>query len=227
MSMSLEKRRQLVRSFYELVMYEPWHTHPDVSFLSEDVIKYLHDNDLEAEYRYSLLHNEQYYEEYEKRWQQGLIAQPGTAWHKDNQQSYTLYLVHDHNSDLKLSRRENNGNFNALMEPAENVVGADIDVRPLCSNDDDNDTNYPSVENFLPNDIYKGIMEQTLLEIEKISVAYPSQPQYRSIENNIRCFKSKRFFADPPNPKTQLHELNKLQRKFVEIAVSDKRQILY
>ena len=227
MSMPLEKRRQLVRSFYELVMYEPWHTHPDVSFLSDDVIKYLHENDLEAEYRYSLLRNERYYEEYEKRWKKGQIAKPGTAWHKDNQQAYTLYLVHDHNSDLRLSRRENNGKFNALMEPAENVVGADIDVRPLCSNDDDHDTNYPSVENFLPHDIYKGIMEQTPLEIDKVSVAYPSQPQYRCIENSIRTFKSKRFFADPPNPTTQLHNLDKLQQKFVEIAVSGNYPVLY
>ena len=227
MSMPLEKRRQLVRSFYELVMYEPWHTHPDVSFLSNDVIKYLLENDLEAEYRYSLLRNERYYEEYEKRWKKGQIAKPGTAWHKDNQQAYTLYLVHDHNSDLRLSRRENNGKFNALMEPAENAVGADIDVRPLCPNDDDNDANYPSVENFLPYDIYKGIMEQTPLEIDKISVAYPSQPQYRCIENSIRTFKSKRFFADPPNPTTQLHDLNELQQKFVEIAISGIHQVLY
>ena len=227
MSMPLEKRRQLVRSFYELVMYEPWHTHPDVSFLSEDVIKYLHENDIEAEYRYSLLRNERYYEEYEKRWKKGQIAKPGTAWHKDNQQAYTLYLVHDHNSELRLSRRENNGKFNALMEPAENLIGADIDVRPLCSNDDDNNTTYPSVENFLPHDIYKGIMEQTPLEISEISVAYPTQPQYRCIENSIRTFKSKRFFADPPNPRTQLHDLNKLQQKFVEIAVSGHCQVLY
>ena len=227
LSMPLEKRRQLVRSFYELVMYEPWHTHPDVSFLSEDVIKYLYENDLEAEYRYSLLRNERYYEEYEKRWKKGQIAKPGTAWHKDNQQAYTLYLVHDHNSDLRLSRRENNGKFNALMEPAENVIGADIDVRPLCPNDDDNDTSYPSVENFLPHDIYKGIMEQTPLQIDKISVAYPSQPQYRCIENSIRTFKSKRFFADPPNPRTQLCDLNELQQKFVEIAVSGNYQVLY
>ena len=138
MSIPLQKHQQLVRSFYELVMYEPWYTHPDVCFLSEDVIKYLHENDLEAEYRYSLLRNEQYYEKYEKRWKKRQIVKPGTAWHKDNQQSYTLYLVHDHNSDLKLSRTENNRNLNALMEPTENAIGADIDVRPLCSNDDDN-----------------------------------------------------------------------------------------
>ena len=64
--MPLEKCRKLVRSFYKLVMYEPWHTHPDVSFLSEDVIKYLHENDLEAKYRFSLLRNERYYEDEKK-----------------------------------------------------------------------------------------------------------------------------------------------------------------
>ena len=64
------------------------------------------------------------------------------------------------------------------MEFAENEVGADVNVRPLSSNDDDNNTSYPLVESFLPHDIYKDIMEQTPLKMDKISVAYPSQSQY-------------------------------------------------
>ena len=225
-SMPIEKRRQLVRASYELVCYEPWQDHPDKTFLTDDVRQYLDTNDPEASHRYSLLRCEQYYEEYEKRWKKGEVAKSGTAWHKDNQQAYTLYLVHGHNSDLKMRRADNDGRFNVLMEPAEELVGFDLEIRPLCSDDAD-DHDYPAVENFLPYNIYKDIMEQNIPAAQDISVAYPSQPQYNAIESFLKNVKTKKFIANPPRPKTQLHELSDLQQHFILQAISGRHQVLY
>jgi hypothetical protein len=225
MDMPIDKRRQLVRSFYELIVYEPWHDHPDNTFLSEEVKQDLVDNDPEVEQRYSLQRCERYYEVYDEKWRNGHVAPPGSAWHTDNQQAYTLYLVHGHNSDLKLRRADNDGRFNALMEPAEELVGVDVDVRPLGF--DDADDKYPSVENFLVHDVYKDILAQAPPKLEDISVAYPSQPQYRKIEDNLRGLKSKRFIANPPVPSKRVEELTELQQKFIAEAVSGKHQVLY
>jgi hypothetical protein len=226
MSMPTDKRRQLVRSYYELTAYVPWRDHPDKTFLSDDVLQDLDSNDPESGHRYSLQRCEKYYEVYEQKWKHGEVAKPGSAWHTDNQHAYTLYLVHGHNSDLKLQRADNDGRFNALLEPAEELAGVDVDVRPMCSSDSD-DSDYPSVDNFLPYDIYSSIMQQIPITINDISVAYPSQPHYRNIEKYVRGAKTKRFLADPPCPKVRFNDLGPLQQKFVNLAVSGTNQVLY
>lgn len=103
-------------------------------------------------------------------------------------------MVHGHNSDIKIRLAENEGRFNNQAELDEELAGLDIDVRLLCADDAD-DGDYPSEENFLPNDTYKQIMDQRPLALESIAVAYPSQPQYRAIKNCIRGCKMKRFMA--------------------------------
>ena len=44
-----EKRHQLYRAYYELVMYVPWKNTPDQTFLSDDVREILDDREKHAE----------------------------------------------------------------------------------------------------------------------------------------------------------------------------------
>jgi len=48
-NLPINKRHQLYRSYYELVIYIPWWNTPDEMFLSEDVRKVLGNSDTHAE----------------------------------------------------------------------------------------------------------------------------------------------------------------------------------
>ena len=47
--LSVDKRHQLYRAYYELVMYMPWNSTPDKTFLSSDVQDMLDDHERHAE----------------------------------------------------------------------------------------------------------------------------------------------------------------------------------
>jgi hypothetical protein len=53
MELPIDKRRQLARNNYELVVYEPWQVHPDETFLTAETRAELKNNDSEFDYRYS------------------------------------------------------------------------------------------------------------------------------------------------------------------------------
>ena len=91
--MPLDRRRQLARSYYELVAYVPWHDHPDKHFLGEEVCHFLQENDPEVGFRYSLMRCERYAEIYRRMWDKGQVAPAGSLWHKDLQTAYTMHLI--------------------------------------------------------------------------------------------------------------------------------------
>lgn len=55
MQLPVDKRRQLARSNYELVVYHPWKDDPDKTFLTKDTRNQLAVSDLEAGQRFSLM----------------------------------------------------------------------------------------------------------------------------------------------------------------------------
>jgi len=77
----IEKRHQLNRSYYELVMYVPWKNTPDETFLSENVRSILADNNTHAEIdcRHSLQHFEEFFKVYTQFYDDGKVAPPGSA----------------------------------------------------------------------------------------------------------------------------------------------------
>jgi DNA replication protein DnaC len=225
--MPVEKRKQLSRCQYELVCYVPWTDHPDKTFLGEKKHKDLEENDMEAGRRYSLKRGERYAEVYKEMWRAGKVAPPGSLWHRDLQSAYTLFLVNNHNSEVKLDRSSNRGCYNALFEPAEELAGLEAeDIRPELYEEAD-DYDYSSAESFLVNDDLREILQQPAPLLDEIAIAYPTQTEWRLTEELVTKNNNKRFLAQPPEPRITFENLSPLQRKFVEVAVSGHHQVLY
>ena len=59
--MTIDKRKQLAKVYYEIVVYIQWQNSLDETFLSEEIRSYLSANDPEKEQRYSVMCLEQYH----------------------------------------------------------------------------------------------------------------------------------------------------------------------
>ena len=108
-----------------------------------------------------------------------------SLWNEDNRSSYTMFLVHGHNSDIKIQRAANEGRFNAQFEPAEDLAGTEIDVCPSSFEQRD-DFDYPSTLNFLPVNNYREILDQTPLAIDDMAIAYQAQHLWQSVEDLVK-----------------------------------------
>ena len=224
--MPVEKRRQLARNYYELVCYVPWFDSPDKTFLQDDVRLDLEQNDPEANFRYSLKRCERYAEVYKRMWEEGKVAKPKTLWHYDLQSAYTMFLIQGHNSEVKAVRAAGEGKYNALFEPASELVGTDVDIRPAIYEEAD-DYDFPSADNYLLADHFKEILEQPPPSLQDIAIAYPMQNEWQNVEARMRQHKSKRFLAKPPPPSVPYDRLTPLQQKFIEVAVAGEDQVMY
>ena len=224
--MPVEKRRQLARNYYELVCYVPWFDSPDKTFLQDDVRLDLEQNDPEANFRYSLKRCERYAEVYKRMWEEGKVAKPKTLWHYDLQSAYTMFLIQGHNSEVKAVRAAGEGKYNALFEPASELVGTDVDIRPAIYEEAD-DYDFPSADNYLLADHFKEILEQPPPSFQDIAIAYPMQNEWQNVEARMRQHKSKRFLAKPPPPSVPYDRLTPLQQKFIEVAVAGEDQVMY
>jgi hypothetical protein len=224
--MPVEKRRQLARCYYEIVCYVPWVGHPDKTFLQDEVVRDLEQSDVEAGMRYSLKRCERYAEIYKQMWNEGKVAPPGSLWHRDMQAAYTLFLVNGHNSEVKLERASAEGRYNAMFEPAEDLEGSEVSIRPALYEEAD-DYDYPSADSYLLTDNLSEIGQQEIPALDEIAVAYPGQTEWRLVEEQVKQYKCKRFIAQPPDPKIAFEDLTQLQQKFVEIAVSGRHQVMY
>lgn len=226
--LSRDKRRQLYRSYYELVMFKPWTVSPDETFLTKEVQEILSDkkNDPEAGDRYSLMRLEEFFKVYMHLWNAGEVAQPGTRWHRDNQFSYSMFLTNGHNTDIRLERNANSGRLNAQFEPAEELDGTGIQIRPAIFDEAD-DYEFPSVMNFLPPDTFREIMEQAPPVTEDVNIAFPLQNNWQSLEELVTIDKSKRFLANPPSPPIEYEKMTDLQKWVVDLVLKKKQKIVY
>ena len=109
------------------------------------------------------------------------MAQPGTAWQRDNQFSYSTFLVNQHNREIHLDRAGNKGVFNAQYEDVDELVNVDVDMRPAV-NDVTDLSEYPTFENFLPPETFREIVEQPPMEMSEICVAFPLQHQWQRLK---------------------------------------------
>jgi len=172
--LTVEQRHQLYRAYYELVMYMPWEKTPDETFLPPDVQEMLADRNRheEIDSRHSLLRLEEFCKVYKQFFSDGKVAEPGSAWQRDNQYSYSTYLVNQHNRDIHLDRVDNRGVLKAEFEDVDELVDVDVDIRPSL-NDVVDSAEYPTLENFMPPDAFRNIVEQKPPEVSEISVAFP------------------------------------------------------
>ena len=176
--MPTDKKRQLARANYELVVYVPWKTSPGDTFLSKEPRVYLQKNDPGKGHRYSFMRLEEYYHIYMKMFKEGSVAQPGTLWHRDLQTSYTTFLIHSHNSNLKLERINNDGRLNAVFESADELVGTETDLRSSIFDEAD-DYDYLSAVKFFPSDNFKEIVEQNHYNLMKLLLHSQHNQNYK------------------------------------------------
>lgn len=223
-----EKRKQLYRGYQELVCYVPWTGSPDESFLSPEVRQSLEEEllDSERDQRYNLRRLEEFFKVYDDMYRRGEVAPPGSQWHRDNQFSYSMYLASKHNRDVRLDQIENKGVLKATYEPAEELADVDVEIRPEIIDEVD-ESEFPSVLNYLPPDDFKEITNQEKPKLSEISVAFPMQHNWQLIEELVMVNKSKLFMADPPQCPVGEQDMTPIQQFAVERGVDPKQQILF
>jgi len=220
------KRNQLYRAYYELVMYVPWQNTPDETFLPVDVQQMLSckETHKEIDSRQSLMRLEQFFEVYKRMWTAEEIAPAGSSWHRDNQFSYTMFLNSQHNRDMHLDRVSNNGLIVAQYENADELVN--VDIQPDIVDEVD-DYEYPTYQNFLPPDTFRGIMEQKPPELNEIAVAFPLNCNYMALQELVTHDKFKRFLAKPPPSPVQYEEMTDVQKWAVDLGRDLKEKVVY
>jgi len=224
----IDKRHQLYRAYYELVMYVPWQNVPDETFLDADVRAVLENRDQHAEIdaRHSLQRLEEFYKVYKKLYDAGKVAAPGSRWHADNRFSYSMYLVCQHNRDIHLDRVDNKGVFKAQFDEADELENVDVDIRAPV-NDVSDLSDYPSFETFMPPQDFRDIVEQKPMELSEIAVAFPLQHQWQRLEELATHDRKKRFIATPPPSPVDYTEMTPIQQFAVDLGKDEKHQILF
>ena len=226
--LDFHKRHQLYRAYYELVMYVPWVKTPDETFLSDEVRAVLGNKELHVEIdsKHSLLRLEEFFKVYKKLYDDKMVAKPGTAWHRDNQFAYSMYLVSQHNRDLHLDRVDNKGVLKAQYEKADELENVDVDIRPAV-NDVSDLSEYPTFESFMPPQAFKEIVEQKPLELSEICVAFPLHHQWQQLEELATHDRAKRFIANPPPSSVDYSDMTPVQQFAVDLGVNKRQQILF
>ena len=226
--LSMDKRHQLYRAYYELVMYVPWRSSPDETFLSNDVREVLNDPErhVELENRHSLQRLEEFFKIYKQLYNNGEVAPPGSAWQRDNQFCYSIYLVNQHNREVHLDRVDNNGVLKAQYEDVDELVNVDVDIRPAV-NDVSDLYEYPTFENFMPPDTFRDIMEQKAPERSEICVAFPMQNKWQRLEEVATHNTAKRFVASPPVSTVDYDDMTEIQKFAFDIGTDENHQILF
>jgi RecA/RadA recombinase len=232
-------RLQLNKAYQELVCYVPWSISPDMHFLTQSERDMLI-KDPEKYDRYSRLRLQLFFGVYYKMFQTNnqKFAPPGSAWHRDQVYSNSMYQALNHNRDVYEDRKSNNGVYIRECLADEELAGTDITrIQPDIDGMNDADAEYPGVNDFLPSDMMQDILKQSAPTLSEITVCHPSQNYWQDMKS-ITTTKSrvheeqKWFMAKPPKPQTTMSQLTPLQRKAVELATSvnsrrRKQDILY
>ena len=225
----VQKRKQLLRSYQELVCYVPWQTSPEETFLTADVQEMLKTKsvDPEADNRHSLMKLEHFHKVYMQLWDEGKVAPLGSQWHRDNQYSYTMFLTTLQNSDVRIDRALNKGVSKAQYEAAEELEQTEVDIRPSLYDELD-EADVPSILNFLPPDTFREVLQQDPPELSTICIAFPTQHDWQKKEEMMGKGKNLLFLADPPAPAIAREHLSFWHKQAIDRMVNDARQqILY
>jgi len=226
--LSIDKRHQLYRAYYELVMYVAWKSTPDETFLSAEVRSVLDDPGRHAEIdsRHSMQRLEEFFKVYRQYYDAGMVAPPGSAWQRDNQFIYSMFLANQHNRDIHLDRVDNRGVLKAQYEDVDELVNVNVDIRPAL-NDVSDLSEYPMLKNFMPPDTFRHIMEQKTPPMSEICVAFPRQNKWQRLEEVATHNKSKRFIANPPASPVDYENMTEIQKFAVDLGKDENQQILF
>ena len=226
--LSVEKRHQLYRAYYELVMHIPWKSTPDETLLSDKVRALLDNRQTHGEIdsRHSLQRLEEFFTVYKKFFNDGKVAIPGSAWRDDNRFSETMFHANNHNRDIHLDRVDNRGMLKAQYEDVDELQDVDVDIRPTM-NDVTDDSEYPTLQNFMPPDVYRNIVQQKPMDLSEICVAFPLQYQWQHLEEVVTHDTIKRFIANPPPCPINYEDMTPIQKFAVNMGIDKNQQILF
>ena len=143
-------------------------------------------------------------------------------WKRDNQHSYSMYLSSKHNRDIHLDRLTNKGVLTVQYEPADELEGTEVNLRPALYDELD-DASFPTISKFLPPDTFREIIEQPAPKESEICVAFPLQHAWQTLEDLVKENKAPLFIANPPVPTVSLDMMTDLQ-KFAYAQMTDKQQ---
>ena len=227
-SLPVEKRKQLYRAYMELVCYVPWVGSPEESFLNDSQRAELEDalQDPEKDHRYSLKRLEMFFQVYKQKWDSSEVAPVGSRWRRDNQYSYSMYLTTQHNLDVHMRRVENEGMLKARYEADEELRETGIDLRYEIRDEVDQ-SEYPSVLNFLPPDTFRELLDQKPPEMAEIDIAFPTQTSWQELEEMVKVEKTKLFMAQPPVCSVAYEEMTEVQQWAVDLGIDMNQKILY
>jgi len=227
-SLPTEKRKQLYRSYMELICYVPWCNSPEESFLDEEQRKTLDDAllDPEKDQRYSLRRLEMFWEDYMRRFREGQVAPVGSQWRRDNQYSQSMFLMNHHNVDIRQRRLENEGTLSAWYEADDEVKDTGIDLQYNIQDEVDS-AEYPSALNFLPPDTFREVLEQKPPEPSEVAVGFPMRVDYQRMEELVKVDKGKLFLAQPPPCSVADDAMTDVQKWAVKLGRDMKQPILY
>jgi hypothetical protein len=223
-----DKRNQLKRVYQEIVCYVPWQDSPDKTFLSNDVIAELATEgaDPDSGSRYSLKMLEEYYKVYMRLWNKGLVAQPGTRWHRDNQYSYTMYLATQHNRIIHEDRVDNDGMLVGRLESTEDVEDGQVEIQPRIVSAGDDDE-YPAAKNFVLSDVFEEVERQNPPTVAELNVVYPDNQLWKELKANVSHTCDNLFMASPPKPDVELCDLTVMQRHAYDLIAEGREKTLF
>lgn len=163
---------------------------------------------------------------YKAMYEDGLVAPPNSAWQRDNQYSYSMYLTNRHNTDIHTQRVEEKGVLKATFEPAEELQGINVEISKGIYDEVD-ESEYPSSLNFLPPDTFREILDQQPPSTDEITVTFPMNPDVQRLQEMVTVDHSKLFMARPPRSSVRLEDMTYMQQKAVKLAVDMDQKILY
>ena len=226
-ALEYDKQRQLLRSYYELVCYVPWHGDADECFLDEELREKMRDEsfDPESKSRYSRIRLEGYHRKYMELWKKGLTANTHD-WRIDNQFSLSMYLANKHNRSVYDSRRANDGMFDLTYEKCPELENTSLKIR-IDEESEWSDMKHPSASNFLPASVYAEIQNQIPLSREEIHIAYPSQHTWQEKEDMMKRNSDGLFMASPPEPMVSYDQLTDVQKCVFNTIVEGRESVYY
>lgn len=137
-----------------------------------------------------------------------------------------MFLTTQHNVDVHEQRVENDGVLKARYEADDELRDTEVDVR-YAIQDAVDESEYPSVLNFLPPDTFREVMEQAAPKLSEINVAYPQQSDWQQLEQMVRIDRAKLFMAKPPPSSVPYENMTAIQKWAVDLATDMSQQIIY
>ena len=105
-----DEKNMLYRAHDELVLFVPWERSPEKTFLSEGIRKKV-DGLTDEKKEKTKERLEAFFTHYRQLHREKLVAQPGTAWHRQNQYLFSMFLGSEINKSVRENRAENEGVF--------------------------------------------------------------------------------------------------------------------